>query len=213
MGARRADRVRRRPVCEQFGTSATVVDGALFMLDQEGIIERQQGRGVFVAEFEKPRLKGVIGLQWGDGGTPDRSGHYGSDIILGIEQAAQRHGFELMLLSSSRTDHRAVVDGIVFADASKEQLTAAQAAQVSEVSILAESHDLPTVTADDFGGARLAVQYLVGPGASPDCLSSVGSCLTFAGQSFAWLCRRPRRCRHPGRSEMVTRAAVSLRVP
>lgn len=151
-------------LCEQFATSATVVDRALFVLDQEGIIQRQQGRGVFVAERKPKALKNVIGLQWPEGGAPDRSGHYGSDIIRGIELAAHRHGFELMLLNSNRTDYRDLLDGVVFADPRPDQLTAARIAQTAAVSILVENHDVPTVTADDFGGTRLAVKHLVGHG-------------------------------------------------
>ena len=148
-------------LCTQFGVSASSVDQAFFVLDQEGLIDRQNGRGIFVATTRRPLVKNLIGLQWSKGGDVDWSNFYSMNIINGMEAAAHRLGFEILLLDSRRVDYGSVVDGVVFADVTDDQCASIKRAHLPAVSVIIGHNNLPSVVPDDFGGTRLAVEHLV----------------------------------------------------
>jgi len=80
---------------EQFGVSIITIRQAAGMLEEEGLLDRRQGKGTFVPESVRERLKVlcVIGLNLAHG-LQQRMGSYHSDLVLLAEEETARRGME-----------------------------------------------------------------------------------------------------------------------
>jgi len=80
---------------EQFGVSMITIRQAAGMLEEEGLLDRRQGKGTFVPESVRERLKVlcVIGLDLAHG-LQRRMGSYHSDLVLLAEEETARRGME-----------------------------------------------------------------------------------------------------------------------
>lgn len=80
---------------EQFKVSIITVRQAESMLEDDGLLDRQQGRGTFVPRSARGRLKVlcVVGLSLTQG-LRNRMGTYHSDLVLLSQQETARMGME-----------------------------------------------------------------------------------------------------------------------
>lgn len=144
----------------------TTVKRVYDLLEKEGLVERQQGRGTFVCE-KKRVLTGNIGIL----GTQDirlRKTQYYDSILTGIENYASENGQHILFIGD-RTDYdqdfSRKVDGFLLCDvefqtAHLQQLMASQPC----VSMFSKSDNTANVMADDFEGAKRAIRHLVDMG-------------------------------------------------
>jgi DNA-binding LacI/PurR family transcriptional regulator len=91
-----------RKLVEEYGTSRITIVKALDMLENDGFIDRQHGRGTFVASTSDVskgtsamRANGTIGMV-----VPYLSHPYLISIMAGIAREANRAGFALQVISS-----------------------------------------------------------------------------------------------------------------
>lgn len=142
------------------------------VLEREGLIVREQGRGVFVAPPAPAepllfsRSTGVIGFV-GGGFSETAHSLFWSQILNGIRrQAAQERRQLLLLTETSDPDVWNRIDGLLLS-VNEEEIRPVLRSVPDDlpcVSLLTEVEELSSVTADDYQGAREATQYLLSLG-------------------------------------------------
>ena len=157
----------RLPTFSQLQTQYQVTPGtvsrALLTLQQEGLIVREQGRGIFVAPFAPTASKAAVhavGLRGYDaaGGASE----YWSALLGGVQQVAHAHELEVTLLKADSTRCLSRVDGVVLhgSDTLREDIPPI----VPAVGIMEVVPGQPSIVADDCGGMRAATEHLLSLG-------------------------------------------------
>lgn len=146
----------------QFGANATTVERAYKVLEQENLIVREHRRGVFVAEPQRKTLTGVIGV----GGitfAQRRRFPYYSHLMEGIQQAAENAQREILLLRDASAIRWEKVDGVLLNPTHdiRTQPALSLPPGMPCVSLLAPLDGVVSVTADEAGGVRAAMQHLL----------------------------------------------------
>ncbi len=144
---------------ERFQVAKHTIDKAHALLEKEGLVRREQGRGVFV-ESPKKKLTGNIGLLLPDTTQQDR---YTRELLGGIQQQARVHNFNLMLMDERTPITRKSIDGILLFSDSHQIASFNLPVRMPSVLMLAPAAGvkIANVVADDFGGAKLATQHLL----------------------------------------------------
>lgn len=109
--------------------------------------------------------------------VPDLSTQYVSEIARGAGEAAVKHGYDVILYTSTNGEHayervhaltKGIVDGLLLvlphASAEYTELLRRTRLPVIVIDHRGEIADTPAVTVDNYSGARLAVDHLVGLG-------------------------------------------------
>lgn len=148
----------------QHGVSLTTVDRAQALLEQEGFIVREHGRGTFVAQPALRERTGLIGLI-GRTFEGRRTSFDVERITSGIEEALYDNEKRLVLLDAQSSLGWDGVDGILICRPSQTQENVAQLPdQVPCVSLLESVAGISSVEADEAHACRLAVEHLVALG-------------------------------------------------
>lgn len=149
--------------CEAHSVTPGTVERAYSLLEREGLIERQQGRGTFVAHRQRT-LTGNIGILGSDSLWRGHLAYY-SLLMRGIEEMAAQVGCHLVFLGDSlRWDPKSCdkVDGILIVAAEQLAPIVQQLpADLPRVALLTGAEDVSSILADDYQGAALAVRYLL----------------------------------------------------
>jgi DNA-binding LacI/PurR family transcriptional regulator len=149
---------------ERHNLSRTTVERVHRMLESDGLVVREQGRGTFVARPVK-RTNGLIGFSGYAFETMPRQ-PYWARILEGLHQAAARQGQGVVLLDHQTFAGWNRVDGIVFSDpewAIRERV-AALPPDMARVQILFESPVHASVVPNDYQGGLLATEHLLALG-------------------------------------------------
>jgi DNA-binding LacI/PurR family transcriptional regulator len=158
----------------RFSVAISTLDRAFMELEQNGLVRREPGRGVFVTE-KKSELKGVIGLVgFGNmAGSSDSSVvspgkftpyFYTGHLMEGLDTVIQQHDLRMMLLNQRSSTGWDMVDGVlIHAQTSNrlDELRERLPDRIPIVSVINSSETVSAAMADDFNGARNAVQYLI----------------------------------------------------
>ncbi len=144
---------------EQFGMAPSTVSRALLQLEQDGLLTRRPGSGIYVAMPRQKPLAGVIGFQ----GFSFQESYlpYWIDLMRGIQNAAHEAGFEVLLLSDQVRTRWDSVDGVLLHAEYTMVDDLPVPAEVPRVCVMFPSLDGPTVHADDFDGVKRATQFLL----------------------------------------------------
>ncbi len=79
-----------RHIAEHFGVARPTVVKALDLLEREGLIEKQQGRGnIVLGQRSKPEAKTIAFVS---------SSSFSHELVMGISQTAFEHAFQLQML-------------------------------------------------------------------------------------------------------------------
>jgi DNA-binding LacI/PurR family transcriptional regulator len=205
---------------KEFGATQNTVEKVFGLLEQDGLIVREPSRGTFVAQPQRRASTGVIGFM-GNAFTARQKFSYFAHIADGVQSEAERHGKRVLLLGNSvswNEDDISKVDGVLLCDAeNSEHVLQRLPRELPCVAMMVAAPEVPSVVADDYGGARSAVHHLVELGHRQiGCLISSGLWLPqlrFQGYRDAlrecgvappkkW-CRRP-RLQGPPRTDYVT---------
>jgi LacI family transcriptional regulator len=151
---------------DKFGVTLGTVERTYSFLEKEGLIERQQGRGTFVAQ-QKRKLTGNLGVIGCELLRQQQMAYY-SQLMRGMEEAAMQNGQHLLFLGTDLDlDVRSCekVDGVLVVgiDLIDEFLTKLPPG-LATVAVLNAAEGIPSVIADDYQGAKLAVKYLLSHG-------------------------------------------------
>lgn len=141
-------------MCEQHNVSRSTVERVHQMLELDGLVIREHGRGTFVANRAK-RNNGFIGFT---GYAFEATLHppYWSQCIEGFRHAASRVGESIVLVDRETFSDWDRVDGLVFTDP-PENIPA----DMPQIMILTESVVHPCVVANEYQGGQLATQHLL----------------------------------------------------
>ena len=144
----------------RYGATPTTVNQVYGVLEREGLITRERGRGVFVGA-SRHAATGIMALA----GTHFRNHQqwaYWDAIFHGIESVASDAGFDILLVKNgSNSIQFGKVDGVIF---STEDLLRHLPAGVPRVSLLAPIEGAASVSIDDYQGMSTAMGYLLSQG-------------------------------------------------
>ena len=146
----------------RFGASTTTINRALILLEQEDLIVRRQGSGIFAADRSPQRRHCTIGI-YGCDRQLRRLSFY-AHLLAGIENAAHRNGSELLLLDAPPSKGWEKVDGLVLYGDSGGDVLSRLPIPIPAVSLLWPYSDCPGVSTDDFFAGRRAAEYLLSLG-------------------------------------------------
>jgi DNA-binding LacI/PurR family transcriptional regulator len=140
----------------QYGVTSTTIERVYSLLEQEGLIERQQGRGTFVAE-QKRKSTGKIGLLLHTYSNPHEM-----DLIVGMRQEAKACGMEILLLNEEENSlEPGKVDGVLMYCNIAEALAMRLPEGLPHVLMVQRSLDFTSIVPDDFEGAKMITRHLL----------------------------------------------------
>ena len=143
----------------RYGVTPTTINQVYGLLEREGLVVREHGRGVFV----QGSLRGGTGTIAVPGGEFTRSQRspYWDDLFRGIETAASDAGFEILITKlGSNSLRRGKVDGIILAGYDESAMSAMSAGMPC-VSLLVPLEGVTSVAIDDYRAMRSVVDYLI----------------------------------------------------
>ncbi len=149
-----------------FGVTSTTIERVYGLLEQEGLIERQPRRGLFVAQRKKI-LTGNIGISSGADFRMFPELFY-SHLSHGVEENIEHR--RLVWLSTGgqwNRDSFRDIDGLLLSGHSPEmnkKILRLKPPQLPAVSLFVAAEGISSVVADDYRGAKLAVEHLVSLG-------------------------------------------------
>ena len=156
--------------CSLLGWSRPTITRALNDMAREGVLERAQGRGTFVAQrtVENRSFYIMVSTPW------TQHSSYIGPLFTGIRQEAAKHSCNVMYYSDSPvpsvdTVMEQGVDGVLAVAPWLDNLSGIQQlreAKIPVVGLAARSRidHLPIVCTDNYGGVYRAVKYLYGLG-------------------------------------------------
>ena len=142
----------------KFGVSQGVLERAYSLLEQDGLIVRRSGNGTFVARREPQALHNALGCL-----VPAVSLPYFSHLLEGIREVAHREGQHVTLMRDALPASCQRLDGILLYGAVGQWMPALPGG-LPHVTLMTGNDEYPSVEADDFGGARQAVEHLISLG-------------------------------------------------
>lgn len=147
----------------QIGASQATVERVYSLLEQEGLISRERGRGVFVAERSKRERTGLIGYLGGHF-FQRQAVRFSAELVDGIEEVLHREQLRVLLLSQDSSVGWDKVDGILVASHVNTTDRSFFPPGVPVVWLLNSLAGITSVLQDDFGGAQLGIEHLLGLG-------------------------------------------------
>jgi DNA-binding LacI/PurR family transcriptional regulator len=157
-----------RDLCRQYKVSLNTVTKVYGQLEKQGLIVREQGRGVFVSRNigRRPRT-GVVGLI-GYVYFEKKYSLYWATLLDGVQCALAEQGLQLLLLHGPLRDETIwdKVDGILLCDDMTTTLYYLDIlpAHLPRVAMLVSPPKTSCVVADEYGGAYEATRHLISLG-------------------------------------------------
>lgn len=145
------------------GVSRPTMDKVLDLLEAEGVVVREPGRGVFVAQPRVVKAKGVIGVIGGLGDDSNRHPYF-THILEGIHEAADREQVEILLLSEASAIDWEKVDGVLTCSMQVSDELHRLPPGMPYVRLFVASPAASSVITDDGQGAFDATQHLLSLG-------------------------------------------------
>jgi DNA-binding LacI/PurR family transcriptional regulator len=145
---------------EIYELSRTTVERVHQLLELDGLVFREQGRGTFVAR--RRRDTGFIGVS-GYGFKENPRLTYWTHILEGMQSCSKDNRHSLSLLDPDSFSNWDRVSGVVIADGAlmSHEALGALPADLPRVSILGESREHASVVPDDYHGGRMATEHLL----------------------------------------------------
>jgi DNA-binding LacI/PurR family transcriptional regulator len=142
----------------EHSVTSTTIERVYSLLEQEGLIVRQQGRGTFVAE-QKRKSTGKIGVLLR---TYSLTNPYEMDLISGLRHEARKSGTEILLLNEEENSVEAgKVDGVLMCCNVAEALAINLPEGLPHGLLLERSADFTSIVPDDFEGAKMITRHLL----------------------------------------------------
>jgi DNA-binding LacI/PurR family transcriptional regulator len=153
---------------QQFGVASNTVNRAMISLEQQGVIERRRGSGVYVTQptDEEQRVElqhtkngiiGLCGLGFGLGSVSP----YWMRLLEGVRQGVETSGAQLLLLNDIRGEGWEKVDGVILSGWSDGDYVDQILSQIPMVCLFTAHPERVSITADEYSGTRAATEHLL----------------------------------------------------
>lgn len=145
----------------QHNVTSTTIERVYSLLENEGLIKRQQGSGTFVSE-QKRSSTGNIGFLFH---VQSLTNPYELDLLAGMKREAMRHGMEILLLNAQErnTDYDKIDAIVMYCDIA-EATALNLPANLPSALLFETCPEFTCIVPDDFEGAKMATQYLIALG-------------------------------------------------
>jgi len=143
------------------GVAPLTTDKIYGELEREGLLERRNGRGIFVKENTRPRT-GVIGFC--GAGTVERSGQrssYYGPLVEGVQGQAARAGYEVLLLNLGSRISWERMDGLLVSQGFAKDLLNAMPPGMLFVTMIIGWEQHPRVVPQDEEAMREMTEHLL----------------------------------------------------
>jgi len=149
---------------EERRVTSNTVDKAYHLLEQESLIERRQGKGIFVAA-KKPVRTNRIGFSVGSGAGSCRDPFW-MHLLAGIQGGAEAAGMRVLLWSIDWSNPRLdeSVDGVIYVRSAIDSAGVKHGEGVPGICLFAPSSRVPSIVSDDFSGTAALTRHLIGHG-------------------------------------------------
>lgn len=148
---------------KRFGVAKQTVDKAHSILEREGLIRREQGRGVFVEPTRKKIKTGFVGYLDIYRNYTSHSAYFRL-IQDGVRRSASESGKHIIIIDSVQTFSRwNDLEGLLLCevgDSNRQLLPELLPPDLPVVNLLFDDHHYPSVQADDATGIRLLIDHL-----------------------------------------------------
>ena len=142
----------------QYGVSRPVTERVHGILERDGLILREAGRGIFVREPREIPL--VIGFV----GPMDNPHPYWVQVLEGVHSVAARTGIQVLLLTESSTVDWARIDGLILCQLNPSAWLDRLPHGLPCVVLLSPETSFSSVAADDRRATYDATNYLITQG-------------------------------------------------
>ena len=145
----------------QHGVTYQTVEKIYDILQNDGLIVREPGRGTFVLDKKGRRdlhnIIGVTGYGFGFSG----SSSYWADLLNGVRAAAEKAGQQILLLNDNSSVGWEKADGVLVCDWSAYEAMRHVPPHCPCVSLLVPIKGVASVCADDYAGVRALTEHLI----------------------------------------------------
>jgi len=165
----------------QFGAAPATMQRVCDLLEQENLIERRSGSGIYVAESKRP-LTGNIGIL-GKADFRAQPEPFFSHLSHGAQQAAARHERHLVWLYGEWSSGIKDVDGLLLSGHPtdiNQKIARLKPPHLPVVSMFIIAEGMNSVVVDDYGAAKIATRHLLELGHR--CISCLTRDLTHTPQ-------------------------------
>lgn len=143
------------------GVSQSTVDKAYALLEQEGLIVREQGRGTFVAQPMQAQPVRSLGLWMRIPATTD---FYMMEVLAGVREEASRRDVQLIWLDDTKPLRSDEVGAVLLSCDPNEAMALGVPAGMPQVLLFHHSPEFTCIVADDFNAGKLATRHLIEQG-------------------------------------------------
>ncbi len=151
----------------EHGMTISTIERAYGILEQEGLIERRHGRGIFVTQ-PKRTFTGNIGLVGSEGFFGKSAFAFNQSIMEGIEKYTEENNLRVMLLGNCKNLDKELsrqVDGVLLYNIEYHQERLKNLpASLPRISMFIKGSEISNVVVDDYEAAKIAVRHLVSRG-------------------------------------------------
>jgi len=146
----------------QFGAAPATMQRVCDLLEQENLIERRGGSGIYVAEAKR-QLTGNIGVL-GKGDFRTVPGTFFAHLGQGAQQAAAHHERHLIWLYGEWNSGIKDVDGLLLSGhptVINQKIARLKPRHLPVVSMFIIAEGMNSVVVDDYGAAKIATRHLL----------------------------------------------------
>jgi len=145
----------------QFGVTSNTIERAYGLLEQEGLIDRRSGSGVYVAQVERVHTGNIGLLIHSTNMAPSYDSTYMQTILDGIRESSSEQGMKVVLIEDDDAVNPQQLDGILL-HSDKFEINALDIpSHIPQVMLFQHVNSITAVTANDFSGSKLATSYLI----------------------------------------------------
>jgi DNA-binding LacI/PurR family transcriptional regulator len=144
----------------EHGATKTTLRRVYELLEKDNLIERRSGSGVYVAEPDRMRKTGKLGLLFRVGESYKHP--YMMELLSSVRRVAKLQGLEIVLLDEeTETVEPGQADALLIACDEMEALLMKLPPDLPHVLLFQHSPDFTCVAPDDFGGGKIATRHLL----------------------------------------------------
>ena len=156
------------------GVAPPTTDRIYGQLERDGLVRRENGRGIFVREQRRART-GIIGFSGASTLTPSghRSSYFGP-LLEGVQHAAERAHYEVLLLNANSQLSWEKLDGVLVSQGFSAESLSQLPPGMPLVSMVMEWDNEASILSEDYAAMCQLTQHLLNLGHRRIAIISAG---------------------------------------